>query len=592
MRVTWQQTNERRLLAGLMAVVFVGGALAVWVINDDAVSVRPVRRSAPLEDPGRTDLIPRRRVRVPESAFPQELVGEDPAAEKVGPVESLSLPSLRGNVVGPDGAPRPSTRVAVLAFDGDELEPRARAQVLTEESGEFAIPHESLPQGRMLVVAARRGLRPVSRTFSDVVSACSESVTLKLEDGIAIRGRLTCNGRPLAGYRVSLDAAPGVAGVFLDRRFNLFDDRVKELILCEGQLESKHANDTTDDDGAFELRGLRAGEYPIRVARGGTARLARDIEELKAPRIWLMDDEAFLVRAPDEQARIALESARALIRFDIPERPDSIVETALSTEGGRTATASIPAGAPLLVDLEPGRRHDISVKGVGLVATTLGLPPMAAGTSREFLVALETRAILEVEFDVRGADAAMAKAMRVVFQRVDDDRESPSPNSLWPRERAGRDSIHVEKADGVFLIRDPALESGRYELAAELPGTRCLATTITCSLPRSGRVVVPLDFRLGARLEVRALHPKKPGHYDIRWRLSDVAGVVVHEHAESLRTVLDGAIRSQRGVPREPVFESGRYRLEVDVNGKSVVMETLDLERGQTVTREFVVEPR
>ncbi|MCU1230088.1 MAG: hypothetical protein JWO97_2972 [Acidobacteria bacterium] len=172
----------------------------------------------------------------------------------------------------------------------------------------------------MAIVSANHDGRSVDKRI-EIVNGVAPDVELTFVDGFTIRGRVTVQGRPL----------PAV--------FVRFDPRK------EG---ASPANGRTGGDGAYEVRGVAAGEYQVSIAAGYNGSIISEQRTISGPGTQDFDVKATTLRGRVFDARTMSPLADAHIAIDRGQDPSFGNQTATSDSDGRFALEYVAAGSHTL----------------------------------------------------------------------------------------------------------------------------------------------------------------------------------------------------------------------------------------------------
>jgi hypothetical protein len=169
----------------------------------------------------------------------------------------------------------------------------------------------------MVVVSASNETRSVDKRI-EIVNGVAPDVELTFVEGFTIRGRVTVQGRPL----------PAV--------FVRFDPRK------EG---ASPAGTRTGGDGAYEVRGVAAGEYEISIAEGYGGSMLSEKRTISGPGTQDFDVKATTLRGRVLDARTMAPLADAHVAIDTGHDPTYADQMATSDSDGRFALAYVAAGS-------------------------------------------------------------------------------------------------------------------------------------------------------------------------------------------------------------------------------------------------------
>ncbi|MCA9321569.1 MAG: hypothetical protein KDB53_12570, partial [Planctomycetes bacterium] len=320
----------------------------------------------------------RRLCRIPDEPLQHrsDPLRNDSAGPEAGSQVTAPEPRLRGVVFDADGRPCGGASVAVFPLGAEGPESKALVMQVSQENGRFALKTERLLEEPMLIVAATRGQRPAWTTLSGRDEATEREIELHLEEGFTITGRVTINDQPDVDRTLSLDTAPGVAGLFLfpGLFFHGEDEPVAELFWRQGRPETKHARAVVDAQGNYAMKGLGPGSHVITVGdrdvRGGLVLLDsvtdRDIEAAKGPRMIPIDRYLkYHFSAPDPAADIRRDQASVLLRVSTPGTEalarGRIKVTCCESDDPQSVEVDFATGEFIDCTLFADRRHRIDI---------------------------------------------------------------------------------------------------------------------------------------------------------------------------------------------------------------------------------------
>ncbi len=200
--------------------------------------------------------------------------------------------AIAGLVVDENGGPIAGASIIARPSEERRLGPRARTSKLVDSirSGSFLV------ERRMTASDADGSFRlaslpPVPHDLSVRKSGLMEALVadvppgardlkIVLSEGLAIRGRLLLpNREPVAAFKLELEersggkVPPPAVGESMDQEF--MGDADLDLDAGPSAVSA--------DDGGFEFRGLRPGEYGLTAGKGGTVVLRMEVRLEEAP---------------------------------------------------------------------------------------------------------------------------------------------------------------------------------------------------------------------------------------------------------------------------------------------------------------------
>lgn len=188
-------------------------------------------------------------LRTPTEIVPTRPGDDDPVASDEDPLLLVLVPatSVVGRVETPDGEPVPDAwvraeQMMVVAWPG---RPGLGDSTGTDDDGRFVLSR--VPPGRVELVARAAGWAEARRTVTVEAGDDPQLVVLTVEQGGTLTGRIAdASGQPLGGAAVSLRPV----------------DALPALVVMP---DAASLVERTGDDGTYDLRGLVAGEYRVRV---------------------------------------------------------------------------------------------------------------------------------------------------------------------------------------------------------------------------------------------------------------------------------------------------------------------------------------
>lgn len=307
---------------------------------------------------------------------------------------------VRGHVTF-GGAPLPRAKVSVSPFDGDW-----GGALQADDAGAFAVTLWERPQ---LLIAASGG--PVAEPYS-ILTVPRNEVTLAIPDR-TLRGRVTDpKGAPVAGARLWLKSRDESVGTI--------------------------ARFVSDANGAFALRGTRAGAQTLRVTAAGYLDAPPREFEIAAEE---REHEVHIVLTPGVVRRIEVKDAHGLAVANaqvLCATESAVLAVAKTNALGRAEIATVnDAGAALFIFPADGSlavrelRDDLKIT-MPRASAALHINALGDGDAPLANVSMLIRydghiippAVLEhvrrlaVTTDARG--------------RIDLDRMPPGTYELWP----------------------------------------------------------------------------------------------------------------------------------------------------------------
>ena len=372
------------------------------------------------------------------------------------------------------------------------------AQAATSAAGRFEFDAARIPDETLFVSAP--GF--VSKRLDVRLSADGPNpdVEIALDPAGAVAGHVSAaGGGPIAGARVSL-AAGG----------NLFMDMVG-MGMERGAVSVPPPPAITDEDGAFEMQGLRAGNLKLRIdAEGwlGTTVTVRVKRGETAPCEALLVRESTLSGTVTDDKGVAVAGAK--VRVEVPAR-DAALGMFAGMMGGTFRTAvSDDAGRFTVRGLVHGERKvRVEAKGWLTIEDQVEIPPQAP-VVRDFrlregyrLAGLVTtpdgKPAAGAKITVTGTSGSGRAAMFAMFG---GRLQSPSAESA---------------ADGSWSAT--GLQEGPYEVRASAdgwldaeekdiaPGRTDVVLTLAAGAVLRGRVLANADMKpvAGARVQRRSV---------------------------------------------------------------------------------------
>ncbi len=198
------------------------------------------------------DTSPPYRMEIETDDLANSMVGNlalDGGRERQVEVELVVGGTIRGEVVGEDGAPVAEARVraGTQTFMGFTSDRAATAE--TDENGRFELAH--VPPGEVRLSAHKKGfLDSTTATIELADRQEKDGVSLELPAGSSVAGVVRyADGRPAAGEEVDLG----------------FDPAALASMQAFNAARGADGRDETDDEGRFEITGLGKGPFQVTV---------------------------------------------------------------------------------------------------------------------------------------------------------------------------------------------------------------------------------------------------------------------------------------------------------------------------------------
>lgn len=257
--------------------------------------------------------------------------------------------------------------VALVSRDGDAM-PMLLAESRVEVDGGFAVELRGLPDRAGLLVEAR-GFRPA---LVDVSLRAGEELVLEdleLDRGAEIAGALSTGKQALGRFEV----------VAIDpRELARNSSKAGELVWDGQRFDWRFTTAESDAQGHYAIRGLRGGEYGVRVAtcRGPFASLCTG------------DRPPRSVLAPASDVDFSFESSRLELAFTHAGEPVPEVDVELSSGTWHTGRRSDAQGH-CSFELVPRLDCDLVATKKGYVPLRLPVASPASGGRAEQSFTLE-----------------------------------------------------------------------------------------------------------------------------------------------------------------------------------------------------------
>ncbi len=458
---------------------------------------------------------------VPAEARTVVLLDARTREPRVPPVE-LTLAraaTLHGQVVDPDGAPSPEATVAAFTARRGSLEETAVDVTDCDAQGRFELLVGT--DGKYAVVAMSPGTRPGSLMAEARLGDVTELPPMQLGGGEKVAGRVTVTGgAPARRAKVrAVLRAQGSSRLRIPRRD-------MAIAWCDGRAEWRFVDGVADDDGRYEIRGLRPGSYQVVLlgVEGGHPGLTQGGGALDALKLLSgerdeLDDHAWIrselkrdVRPSTEGVdfEVAIATVEIVVAPSMGRPREARFEIAAVT-GVLSIQDDYPVGETLSKELivTPGGQLRIRALAEGYEPRTVEVTAPAAGlreTHRIELVPAPEKATLVMTLEPQGDGPlpALPTAFSVYLFRPGDAREDYAYR-------------HTSLRNSEIALKD--LDEGTFRLEV-WPGSmsqrdqsfyRKAVTDVTLKAGETTRLSLPLAP--GGRLRILVRDPE--GHTNI-----------------------------------------------------------------------------
>ena len=437
----------------------------------------------------------------------------------------------------PDGTPAPGIPVVVRpgGFDGYLKE----QTFTTGPEGRFVIPR--IAPGRH-ALRATAGVRYVRRL---VTVDAERSFTFRLT-GARVEGRVTADGEPFPGVRVTLwYGGPGL-GTVID------DPKTRDGIPLERRVVGEPPlapPSSTDNQGRFVFPEAGEGKASLRIEGSGWGAESREIEVPSSGRLWF------------EIALGAVElTARLVDETGIPVAPGQL---GVFGDGAfRLAASSVDAEGRAVFYLE----------GSGKARYLRGTDN---GERKGFrlLVPKDLTSGKDVDLVLGGGTASLA------VEAMDADRR-PSPAASLHLVNLSDRTVVTGRCDAEGRWQRSNLPEGRYRVVAR--GKEGGVGEAEITVPERGEASLAVRMEEAGKLALRIEASPDVDPTTLRVKVLDSRG---RDRAAEEEVFGRSAAPNDRGRYALPALPPGRYRVEV--SGKDVATESasVDVTASRTTTR-------
>ncbi len=565
--------HRRSLVFLLVALVLLGG-LTFWLLragDGPAVIAHPEEETGANDMPGE----PAAPIEATAPSTSQEAPRRAPGAGVGTPhaPERRALAPDECRVAGwlhPDEDRAWRDAFVALVRRGDDPTPTALVEGRVEPDGGFVLSLHDAPARTSLLVEAR-GYRP---RLVDVELHLGREVLLEdleLDRGAAIAGRVTSNARPLARFEVVAVDARDLPRLVLGGG---------ELLWTGSVFDWRFTTGESDEGGHYAIRGLREGEYGVRVStcRGPLSSLCTGD---RVPRS---------VEAPSAEVDFGFESSQLALSFTHAGQPLAGVDVELASGGWRSGKRCDAAGA-CTFELVPRMDCDLVATKKGYRPLRLPVSSPASGGHAEQSFELEVEPPAPaVRFCVGAAAGEETDALRVLlFAAGDPTSGAPAQVRLLATAAGGakgssREFLFEQAPPGRWTaVLIPGFGFTGSFAPENYVGTHCLVQT-DLTIPAQGEV----------RCELVA--QRRPA---LRLDLHDAAGIYPSgrctlrspENGAELPAVLvdprHGAALGTRALAVDgptllyTTLCAGRALLTVDRDGETILQQNVEFLPGE-----------
>lgn len=483
--------------------------------------------------------------------------------EYAADIQLRSAAVLTGQLVHADGAPVTNGWVRILRLiDGTVRQPEGMQESTpTDSSGRFRIAH-SEDDADMVLFANAPHLLPSTRTVQLHMDRTTELDPIVLGRGHAITGWLRVRGAPLAGMQLRCQRhwRDGSKSVIVGRRSSA-------VLWKDGSVTPQEKATTTDSDGRFELTGLTAHEWHVRLHHGASTSVHWDLirEHLK-PKFT----------APAKDVVIDLDGVLVTLRI-VDEDGAPIPRMGTST-GGFGVPADDMGVTRVLWPANVSKT--IRIRRVPeYVTQTVTIETGEVGTDVERTITLQRAKpgpVLEVTLE--GEDADRIDIIGVALHQ--------SGSRRYPQH-----SATVRRMDGVF--RFTRAVPGAFEVEVRPDSTyrggsgHYLPARQLVLIPEAGTEHVTVKLKRGGRLaiEVRGPDGRLIG---ARAKLTDADGRPLRAFFWGRGGVTgsgsSGRLGSIAPTMIDPALPAGTYHIHLTYRGFQDLTLTGDVVLGETTT--------
>ncbi len=438
----------------------------------------------------------------------------------------------------PDGEPAGGVKVVVRpgGFDGT-----FREAVFTSDSrGRVVIPRISPGKVALRATAGTRYVRRLVRLTGD-----EESLDWTL-GGARVEGRVTVDGEPIPGVRVTLWYGGQGLGTVTDAPKTPDGIPLAPRVVGEPPLEPPT---TTDRDGRFVFPLAGEGHASIRLEGTGWGAESRPVEVPASGRVFV-----------DYALGAARVTARLVDASDVPVAPGQL--GIFGAGGERLAASAVDDRGEAVFYL-----------------TTLAKARYLRGTDgskrKGFRLLRQKDLTSEKPLDLVLGEGLASLTAEV----VDGDRRAVPAARVLLVNLADGTTVAGRTDTGGLFVRS-VLAEGEYRVLAR--GTAGGQGEAKAVVPQSGAVRVSVRLEPGGRLALRLEAPPDVDPTELSLRVLDS-----HGNDRVAREALFGRTGAfnDRGRYLLPALEPGRYRVEVSGKGGTSASESVEVHAARTTTR-------
>ncbi|MBK7644359.1 MAG: RNA polymerase sigma factor [Planctomycetes bacterium] len=530
------------------------------------------------------------------AAYGSATIDPDPNADPHAVYEcDISLTPgavVTGRVVTPSDwkAPQDSGRephrpcAGIFDLVADSAHPEGLSHTSCDEQGRWTL--RANHGGPLLVIACAEGLRPASIQVEASVGTSTDAGSLALGPGATVSGWVERGGsRAGPGLRVA-------ARLKLERYEGRRDIRSgygADFLLypIAGAFEHSVLGAETRADGSFEIHGLAATDYELRV------------DSVPGLRMYVggRDPGELTVHAPQAGVVLAGVPPSITLRATVNGRPPTDPEldgvvidlVPLSKESSKGEIDLTRSKAGYGVQLLPGVAYELRVRPGRYVPTVLPIGALEFGEQRTLVLDLKPQdqvSTLVLRFAAKPPEQLARVRIALLDPSASDDE-----GAVWQS---------VNRSDqGTFVLRDLSPGTYRalvrtYSIWDRVEMTYYLPCEFPLTLEPKATVEREVPLELGARLRMSA-KDERGGYVRAAVELRDASGAKLATDFYCVTAGMRygcGWYLCEQGPNDHPPLPAGHYEFTLKAEGFATEVVPVDLVAGELKTLDVVLHPK